>query len=93
MFRGETAPAMGWFARGGRLLERCGEGPEQAWLRTWSAFAQMWGGDPEGAQPTFAGGVDAGQRFDDADLLTITRLGQGMCLLLQGWSVYTGRST
>jgi len=84
MFRGETAPAMGWFARGGRLLECCGECPEQAWLRTWNAFVRMWGGDPEGAQPTFAESVDAGQRFDDADLLTISRLGQGMCLLLQG---------
>jgi DNA-binding CsgD family transcriptional regulator len=84
MFRGETAPAMGWFARGGRLLEGCGEGPEQAWLRAWNAFAQMWGGDPEGAQPRFADSVAVGQRFNDADLLTISRLGQGMCLVLRG---------
>ena len=36
MFRGETAPGLGWFARGGR------------WPHTWNAFAQMWGGDAEG---------------------------------------------
>jgi DNA-binding CsgD family transcriptional regulator len=84
MFRGETAPAMGWFARAGRVLEGCGECAEQAWLRTWNAFAQMWGGDPEGAQPAFAEGVPAGQRFGDSDLLTMSRLGQGMCLVLRG---------
>ena len=44
MFRGETAPGLGWFARGGRVLEGCGECAEQAWPRTWSAFVQMWGG-------------------------------------------------
>jgi DNA-binding CsgD family transcriptional regulator/tetratricopeptide (TPR) repeat protein len=84
MFRGETAPALGWFARGRRVLEGCGDCPERAWLRTWHAFAQMWGGDPEGAQPTFAESVTAGQRFHDSDLLTMSRLGQGMCLVLLG---------
>jgi DNA-binding CsgD family transcriptional regulator/tetratricopeptide (TPR) repeat protein len=84
MFRGETAPAMGWFARGGRVLEGCDECPEQAWLRTWNAFAQMWGGAPEAAQPAFAESVAAGRRFNDSDLVTMSRLGQGMCLAFQG---------
>ncbi len=84
MFRGETAPGMGWFARGGRVLEGCGECAEQAWPRTWNAFAQMWGGDAEGAQPVFAESAMVGQRFNDADLLTMSRLGQGMCLVMQG---------
>ena len=84
MFRGETAPGLGWFARGGRVLEGCGECPEQAWPPTWNAFAQMWGGDAEGAQHIFAESATVGQRFNDADLLTMSRLGQGMCLLMQG---------
>ena len=84
MFRGETAPALGWFARGARVLEGCGDCPERAWLRTWEAFAQMWGGEPEGAQLAFTESTAAGQRFNDADLVTMSRLGQGMCLLLQG---------
>jgi DNA-binding CsgD family transcriptional regulator len=84
MFRGETAPAMGWFARGRRVLEGCGDCAERAWLLIWNAFAQMWGGDPDGAQATFAGGVTAGQRFNDIDLLTMSRLGQGMCLVIRG---------
>ena len=84
MFRGETAPAMGWFARGGRVLEGCGACAEHAWLVIWNAFAQMWGGDPEGALPAFADSVGFCQRFDDSDLLTMSRLGQGMCLVLAG---------
>lgn len=84
LFRGEAAPAMGWFARGARVLEGCGECAERAWLLTWNAFVQMWGGDPEGAQVTFTEGVAVGRRFDDFDLVAMSRLGQGMCLLLQG---------
>jgi DNA-binding CsgD family transcriptional regulator/tetratricopeptide (TPR) repeat protein len=84
MFRGETAPALGWFARAGRLLEGCGECPERAWLRVWDAFTQMWGGDPGAAQPAFADGVTAGQRFHDVDLVTMSRLGQAMCLVILG---------
>ena len=84
MFRGETAPGLGWFARGRRVLEGCGECAEQAWPRTWNAFAQMWRGDAEGAQPIFAASVTVGQRFNDSDLLTVSRLGQGMCLVMQG---------
>jgi DNA-binding CsgD family transcriptional regulator len=84
MFRGETAPAMGWFARGGRVLEGCSQCPEHAWLRIWNAFAQMWGGDPQGAQPAFAESVAVGQGVNDIDLLTMSRLGQGMCLILRG---------
>jgi DNA-binding CsgD family transcriptional regulator len=83
MFRGEIAPAMGWFARAGRVLEGCDECAERAWLLTWKAFGQMWGGDPAGAEPTFAGCVAVGHRFGDPDLLTMSRLGQGMCLIMQ----------
>lgn len=84
MFRGEGAPALGWFARAGRVLEVRGECPEQAWLRIWKAFAQMWGGDPEGAQAAFAEIVTVGRCAGDIDLLTMSRLGQGMCLILRG---------
>ena len=84
MFRGEIAPAMGWFTRAGRVLDDCDECPEHAWLLTWNAFAQMSGGDPAGAEPAFARSVAVGHRFGDPDLLTMSRLGQGMCLIMQG---------
>jgi len=84
MFRGEIAPAMGWFKRVGRVLEGCDECAEHAWLLTWNAFAQMWGGDPAGAEPAFARSVAVGHSFGDSDLSTMSRLGQGMCLVMQG---------
>ena len=84
MFRGEIAPAMGWFTRVGRVLEGCDECAEHAWLLTWNAFAQMWGGDPAGAEPAFARSVAVGHSFGDSDLSTMSRLGQGMCLVMQG---------
>lgn len=84
MFQGEAAPAMGWFARGERVLEDCGECPERAWLLIWNAFARMWGGDAGGALPAFAESVTVGLRFNDVDLLTMSRLGHGMCLVMQG---------
>lgn len=84
MFRGETAPALGWFARGERVLDGVGDCAERGWLQIWSAFGQMWGGDPVAARPAFDAGVSTGQRFGDADLVVMARLGQGMCLVLQG---------
>ena len=87
LFRGETAPAMGWFARAGRVLEDSGDSAERAWVRTWNGFVQMWSGAIESADAAFTESVAAGQRFDDSDLLTLSRLGQGMCLLMQGESL------
>ncbi len=84
LFRGETAPAMGWFARAERVLEGCGDCPEQGWLLTWNAFVRMWSGEAEHAQPAFAESGRTGLRFHDTDLLTMARLGEGMCLVLQG---------
>jgi len=86
LFRGETAPAMGWFARAERVLEGCDDCAEQGWLLTWNAFVRMWSGDVEEAQPVFAESGRTGLRFDDTDLLTMARLGEGMCLVLQGES-------
>ena len=82
MFRGETAPGLGWFARGRRVLEGSGE---CLGLAAWNAFAQMWGGDAEG-RSRCAASATVGQRFNDSNLLTMSRLGQGMCLVMQGQS-------
>ncbi|TCC33187.1 helix-turn-helix transcriptional regulator [Kribbella speibonae] len=84
LFRGAAAPAMGWFARGERALEGCGDCPERAWLSTWNAFVWMWNGEFGKAQPAFADGAAAGRRCGDTDLLAMARLGDGMSLVLQG---------
>ena len=37
-----------------------------------------------GPRPAFAESVTVGKRFNDTDLVTMSRLGQGMCLVMQG---------
>jgi DNA-binding NarL/FixJ family response regulator len=83
-FRGDLAPAMGWVARGGRLLEESPrESVEWAWLRMLTALPRLFDGDG-GAYSSF---VDAGkiaERFADPDATMFARLGRGYALILQG---------
>ena len=44
----------------------------------------MWNGDAAGAAPVFSESALVGERFDDTDLTTMSRLGQGMCMVMQG---------
>jgi DNA-binding CsgD family transcriptional regulator len=44
----------------------------------------MWGGDALGAGPAFTESLKVGKRFNDADLVAMSRLGQGMCLVMKG---------
>jgi ATP/maltotriose-dependent transcriptional regulator MalT len=83
-FRGDLAPAMGWVARGARLLE---ESPrdcvEQAWLRMLTALPRLFEGDA-GASASFIEAEQIAERFADADAVMFARLGQGYALILQG---------
>ena len=84
IFRGEVAPAVGWFARGARVLDGYEDCAEHHWLRTLNGLVQMFGGDPVGAQPTFHECAGAAARFGDHDLATMARLGEGMCKVMVG---------
>src|SRR5262245_16680108 len=83
-FRGDLAPAMGWVARGGRLLEeRRSDCVEQAWLRMLTALPPLFEGDAN-AGSSF---VEAGQlanRLADPDATMFARLGRGYSLILEG---------
>ncbi len=83
-FRGDLAPAMGWVARGGRLLE---ESPrdcvEQAWLRMLTDLPRLFEGDAE-VYSTFVEAGKIAERFADADASMFARLGRGYALILQG---------
>lgn len=84
MFRGEIAPALGWLARAGRVLEPVDNGAEHGWLEILNALVAMFGGDPVGSRPTFARSVEVGVRFGEVDLVTMSRLGEGMCDVMVG---------
>jgi DNA-binding NarL/FixJ family response regulator len=83
-FRGDLAPAMGWVARGGRLLEESGrECVEQAWLQMLTDLPRLFEGDAD----VYSSFVDAGEvaeRFADPDATMFARLGCGYGLILQG---------
>jgi DNA-binding NarL/FixJ family response regulator len=83
-FRGDLAPAMGWVARGGRLLENSRRDcVEQAWLRMLTALPRLFEGDAH----VYSSFVDAGEiaeRFADPDATMFARLCRGYALILRG---------
>jgi DNA-binding NarL/FixJ family response regulator len=83
-FRGDLAPAMGWVARGGRLLENSRRDcVEQAWLRMLTALPRLFEGDAH----VYSSFVDAGEiaeRFADPDAAMFARLCRGYALILRG---------
>jgi hypothetical protein len=85
LFRGQTAPAMGWFARGQRLLERderdC---VERGYLLIPVVLQHVFGGDHEAAYATAAEAAEIGARFGDDDLVAIAWMEQGHALVRQG---------
>jgi len=83
-FKGDMAPAMGWVARGQRVLETAGEDcPEQGWLLFLSALPIMFQGDPETAHSSFVQAGEIAERFNDPDVMTLSRLGRGQSLIMQ----------
>jgi DNA-binding NarL/FixJ family response regulator len=83
-FRGDLAPAMGWVARGGRLLEETRRDcVEQAWLRILTALPRLFEGDAD-VYPSLVEAEKIAERFADADASTFARLGRGYSLILQG---------
>jgi tetratricopeptide (TPR) repeat protein len=83
-FRGELAPAMGWVARGGRLLaEDPRDCVEQAWLRMLSDLPRLFAGDAA-VFPGFVAAGEIAERFADPDAIMFARLGCGYSLVLQG---------
>jgi DNA-binding NarL/FixJ family response regulator len=84
LFRGDLAPAMGWVARGGRLLEESGrDSVEQAWLLMLTALPRLFEGAAD-VQATFVEAGEAAERFADADAATFARLCRGYALILEG---------
>src|SRR5918995_5774531 len=85
LFRGETAPARGWFARGQRLLEReDSDCVERGYLLIPVLLQHVFSGDFEAAYATAAEAAAIGERFEDRDLVAIALMEQGHALVKQG---------
>ncbi|MCI0635906.1 MAG: DNA-binding response regulator, partial [Actinobacteria bacterium] len=83
-FRGDLAPAMGWVARGGRLLEgNPRDCVEQAWLRMLTALPRLFEGDAD-VLLIFVDAQEIAERLADPDATMFARLCRGYSLILQG---------
>jgi DNA-binding CsgD family transcriptional regulator len=84
--RGEAARGGGWIARAGRLLDEAGRGDcvERGYLLVPEALRRMAAGEVEAAHQAFLRIGEIAERFDDPDLTTLARLGQGQTLILGG---------
>jgi DNA-binding CsgD family transcriptional regulator len=83
-FRGDLAPAMGWVARGTRLMEESrDDSVEHAWLQMLNALPRLFGGDQD-VYASFSEAEEVARRFADADATMFARLCGGYALIQQG---------
>jgi DNA-binding NarL/FixJ family response regulator len=85
MQRGAIAPASGWFARAGRLLD---EGQLDCAVRGYLlipvAITHIVQGDPATADATFSQAAEIARRFVDRDLAAVACHGRGRALIRLG---------
>src|SRR5262245_58045956 len=82
--QGEVGQATGWLGRARRLLEGEGECVEQGWLLLPVALQQAAQGEHQAAYTTCATAAEIGDRFDDADLRSLSLQEQGRSLMRLG---------
>jgi DNA-binding NarL/FixJ family response regulator len=85
LFRGETGPARGWFARAQRLLEsERRDCVERGYVLIAALLEHVFGGDHEAAHATAVEITEIGERFGDRDLVAMGLMEQGHALVRQG---------
>jgi DNA-binding NarL/FixJ family response regulator len=85
LFRGQAAPASGWFARGARLLNRQqGESAERGYVLIAAMLECSGKGDIAGALGLASEITKIGERWGDADLVAIGLMEQGHALVRLG---------
>ncbi len=83
--KGDLARGGGWVDRAQRLLDDAGlECVEQGYLRYPVALRAIFEGDGATAHAAFTEAVTIGDRFGDAELVTLARVGVGRCLIYMG---------
>jgi DNA-binding CsgD family transcriptional regulator len=78
---GETARGGGWLARAQHLLEGMPESVEHGYMLLTGGIASLDAGDWTSAEKTFDAIGAFADRFEDADLATLARLGRGQALI------------
>ena len=82
---GEMAQAGAWFGRAAELIERSGRDcVESGYLLVPVGLGQLEARDGEAAFATFEQMGATAERFGDADLASLSRLGRGQALIAQG---------
>jgi hypothetical protein len=84
LFRGDPAPARGWFARGQRLLERTGDCVARGYLAIPVVFEHSSRHDYTAAYAVADEIAAIAERFEDRDLVTMALMEQASALLRQG---------
>jgi DNA-binding CsgD family transcriptional regulator/tetratricopeptide (TPR) repeat protein len=84
LFRGEPAPARGWFARGQRLLVRTGDCVARGYLSIPVVFDHSSRRDYIAAHAVAVGIAEIAERFGDPDLGSLALMEQASALLRQG---------
>jgi DNA-binding CsgD family transcriptional regulator/tetratricopeptide (TPR) repeat protein len=85
MERGAIAPASGWFARAGRVLdERQLDCVVRGYLLIPIGIASIMRGDPSSAHATFSQAAEIARRFADRDLASVACHGRGRALIRLG---------
>lgn len=83
--RHRSARAGGWFATARRLVdEHALDGAASGYLLLPAGLGALGDGQPAEADELFRRAATIGARFDDGDLLTIGRLGQGQAAVANG---------
>lgn len=80
--RGDMAQGGGWIARAARLIEESGhDGVERGYVLVTQALGTLLAGEPAAASSLFDQVAAIADRFDDADLMALGRLGRGQSLI------------
>jgi DNA-binding CsgD family transcriptional regulator/tetratricopeptide (TPR) repeat protein len=83
--RGAAAPASGWFARAGRLLdEHQLDSVVRGYLLIPVAIRRIVQGDPSAGHATFTEAAEIARRFADRDLASVACHGRGRALIRLG---------
>ena len=86
ILRGELGPALGWFGRADRLLEREGDCVERGYLLIPVLLQHAASGDSDAAYEVASEAAQIGARFGDKDLVALVVQEQGHALIRRGQS-------